>query len=359
MKLNKQLSLLLCGALMVSALAGCGGGKDASSASGSASDSQSGSVSSGASSSDSYVLPNVMVLSGPTGVGAAKLMADNEAVTPEAVANGEASPVINTATVEADNQAVSSALINGDVDIAAVATNVAASLSAKSEGAVQVLAVNTLGVLYILEKGNSVQSMADLEGRTVYATGQGANPEFVLNYLLTENGVDPANVDIQWMTAQEVTAKMASSEDGVCLLPVPAAAALMLQDAGVRQALSLTEEWSKVSSGQLAMGCIVARTDYIEENPQGVENFLSAYQDSIAYMSDPANLEDAAQLVAQYGITPNAAIARSAIPQCNLVCLTGVEMKAVLEDYYQVLYDADPASIGGVLPYDSFYYGVS
>ena len=216
MKLNKQLSLLLCGALMVSALAGCGGGKDSSSASGSASDSQSGSVSSGASSSDSYVLPNVMVLSGPTGVGAAKLMADNEAVTPEAVANGEASPVINTATVEADNQAVSSALINGDVDIAAVATNVAASLSAKSEGAVQVLAVNTLGVLYILEKGNSVQSMADLEGRTVYATGQGANPEFVLNYLLTENGVDPANVDIQWMTAQEVTAKMASSEDGVC-----------------------------------------------------------------------------------------------------------------------------------------------
>ncbi len=152
MKLNKQLSLLLCGALMVSALAGCGGGKDASSASGSASDSQSGSVSSGASSSDSYVLPNVMVLSGPTGVGAAKLMADNEAVTPEAVANGEASPVINTATVEADNQAVSSALINGDVDIAAVATNVAASLSAKSEGAVQVLAVNTLGVLYILDE---------------------------------------------------------------------------------------------------------------------------------------------------------------------------------------------------------------
>ena len=214
-------------------------------------------------------------------------------------------------------------------------------------------------MFYILEKGDSVQSMADLAGKTVYATGQGANPEFVLNHLLTENGVDPAGVDVQWMTAQEVTAKMASSEDGVCMLPVPAATALMLQDSGVRQALSLTEEWSKVSSGQLAMGCIVARTDYIEENPQGVEHFLTAYQDSIAYMSDPANLEDAAQLVAQYGITPNAAIAKSAIPQCNLVCLTGEEMKSVLEDYYQVLYDADPASIGGALPYDSFYYGVS
>lgn len=358
MKLNKQLSLLLSGALIVSALAGCGGGTDTSSDSESASASQAGSVSSGAS-SDSYVLPNLMVLSGPTGVGAAKLMADNENVTPDAVANGAAAPVINTAAVEADNQMVSSALINGDVDIAAVATNVAANLSAKSEGAIQVLAVNTLGVLYILEKGDSVQSMADLAGRTVYATGQGANPEFVLNYLLTENGVDPAEVDIQWMTPQEVTAKMASSDDGICMLPVPAATALMLQDSGVRQALSLTGEWSKVSGGQLAMGCIVARTDYIEENPLGVENFLTAYQDSISYMSDPANLEDAAQLVAQYGITPNAAIARSAIPQCNLVCLTGVEMKAVLEDYYQVLYDADPASIGGVLPYDSFYYGVS
>lgn len=358
MKLNKQLSLLLSGALIVSALAGCGGGTDTSSDSESASASQAGSVSSGAS-SDSYVLPNLMVLSGPTGVGAAKLMADNENVTPDAVANGAAAPVINTAAVEADNQMVSSALINGDVDIAAVATNVAANLSAKSEGAIQVLAVNTLGVLYILEKGDSVQSMADLAGRNVYATGQGANPEFVLNYLLTENGVDPAEVDIQWMTPQEVTAKMASSDDGICMLPVPAATALMLQDSGVRQALSLTGEWSKVSGGQLAMGCIVARTDYIEENPLGVENFLTAYQDSISYMSDPANLEDAAQLVAQYGITPNAAIAKAAIPQCNLVCLTGEEMKSVLEDYYQVLYDADPASIGGALPYDSFYYGAS
>ena len=200
--------------------------------------------------------------------------------------------------------------------------------------------------------------MADLAGKTVYATGEGANPEYVLNYLLTENGVDPADVDIQWMTAQEVTAQMVSSEDGICMLPVPAATALMIQDSGVRQALSLTDEWSQVSDGELAMGCIVARTDYIEENPQGVEAFLKAYQDSIAYMSDPDNLDEAAELVAQYGITANANIAKAAIPQCNLVCLTGEEMKTVLENYYQVLFAADPASIGGALPYDSFYYGV-
>ena len=353
MKLRKQLSLLLCGALMVSALAGCGGGNDSSSASGS--DSASGSQtasSTGDASSDSYELPDFMVLSGPTGVGAAKLMADNEAAAQE-------DKVLASAVVEADNQVVSSALINGDADIAAVATNVAANLVNKNEGSIQVLAVNTLGVLYILEKGDAVTSMADLAGKTVYATGEGANPQYVLNYLLTENGVDPAGVDIQWMTAQEVTAQMVSSEDGICMLPVPAATALMVQDAGVRQALSLTDEWSKVSDGQLAMGCIVARTDYIEENPQGVEAFLAAYEDSIEYMSNPDNLDDAAELVAQYGITANAAIAKAAIPQCNLTYLAGDEMKTVLETYYQVLFAADPASIGGALPYDSFYYGAA
>ena len=353
MKLRKQLSLLLCGALMVSALAGCGGGNDSSSASGS--DSASGSQtasSTGDASSDSYELPDFMVLSGPTGVGAAKLMADNEAAAQE-------DKVLASAVVEADNQVVSSALINGDADIAAVATNVAANLVNKNEGSIQVLAVNTLGVLYILEKGDAVTSMADLAGKTVYATGEGANPQYVLNYLLTENGVDPADVDIQWMTAQEVTAQMVSSEDGICMLPVPAATALMIQDAGVRQALSLTDEWSKVSDGQLAMGCIVARTDYIEENPQGVEAFLAAYEDSIEYMSNPDNLDDAAELVAQYGITANAAIAKAAIPQCNLTYLAGDEMKTVLETYYQVLFAADPASIGGALPYDSFYYGAA
>ena len=358
MKLKKQLSLLLCGALMVSALAGCGNGGSSSSAPGSDSTSGSQAASStGDSSAAAYELPDFMALSGPTGVGAAKLMADNENVTAEAVANGEINPSISSAVVEADNQVVSSALINGDADIAAVATNVAATLVNKNPESIQVLAVNTLGVLYILEKGDTVTSMADLAGKTVYATGEGANPQYVLNYLLTENGVDPADVDIQWMTAQEVTAQMVSSEDGICMLPVPAATALMIQDSGVREALSLSEEWSTVSDGELAMGCIVARTDYIEENPQGVEAFLSAYEDSIAYMSDPDNLEDAAELVAQYNITANANIAKAAIPQCNLVCLTGDEMKSVLEAYYQVLFDADPTSIGGALPYNSFYYG--
>ena len=143
------------------------------------------------------------------------------------------------------------------------------------------------------------------------------------------------------------------------MLPVPAATALLMKDPGVRQALDLSAEWDAVSSTPLPMGCIVARREFVEEHPEAVDAFLDLYGDSISFMSDEGNRSEAAELVAKYGITANAQIAEAAIPQCNLVCLTGVEMKAVLEDYYQVLYDADPASIGGVLPYDSFYYGVS
>lgn len=344
--MKKKLSLLLAAALTLSMLASCGP-KTTSDGSGSVSGSENSSSSVSTQTTD---LPDFMVLSGPTGVGAAKLMADNETAAEE-------DKVIASATVVADNQEVNDALISGSADIAAIATNVAATLSAKTDGAIQVLAVNTLGVLYILEKGDSVNSMADLAGKTVYATGQGANPEYVLNYLLTQNGVDPADVDIQWMTAQEVSAKMTSSEQAICMLPVPAATALMIQDSGVRQAVSLSDEWDALGQGSLAMGCVVARTEYVEENPQAVENFLTAYEASINYMKDEANADQASQLVAQYEITPNAKVAAAAIPQCNLTYLAGQEMRSTLEQYYQVLFQADPAAIGGSMPYDSFYYG--
>jgi NitT/TauT family transport system substrate-binding protein len=251
------------------------------------------------------------------------------------------------------------ALINGDADIAAVATNVAANLVNKTDGGIQVLAINTPGVLYILEKGDTVQTMSDLRGKTLYApsTAKGANPEYILNYLLEENDVEPDQVNIEWMTPQEITAKMASSDAGVCMLPVPAATALLLKDSGVREAISLSDEWDKLENGALAQGCIVARTEYVQAHPEQVTNFLSAYEQSIAYMNDEANRADAAELVARYGITANAAIAARAIPQCNLTYIAGSEMKDILEPFYQIMYQADPKSIGGAMPYDSFYYG--
>ena len=295
-------------------------------------------------------LPRLMVLAGPTGVGAAKLMADNEAAA-------DADKVVASAEVVADNEMVKNALVSGETDIAAAATNLAATLYNKAGGSLEVLAVNTLGVLYILENGESVQSMADLAGKTLYATGQGANPEYVLNYLLDKNGVDAANVNIQWMTPQEVTAKMTSGEGGICMLPVPAATAVLMKAEGVRQALSLSEVWDAVGEGPLAQGCIVVRREFAEQHPDAVARFLDAYRASIDFMSAEANRAEAAELVAKYEITPNAQIAAKAIPQCNLTCLTGGEMKSALEGFYQVMLSADPASIGGAMPDAAFYYG--
>ena len=354
--MKRTLSFLLTAALSLSLLAGCGPKNPpagtSSSAPGSSSSQPDGSgdaSSTGDTSAAHGPTPRLMVLSGPTGVGAAKLMADADAGTPAA-----------TVEVVTDNTQVQTALANGDVDIAAIATNAAASLYAKTDGGIQVLAVNTLGVLYILEKGDTVHAMADLAGKTLYAPSntKGANPEHILNHLLEGSGVDPSQVNIEWLTPQEITVKMTSSDAGICMLPVPAATALLVKDSGVREAISLSDAWQDLEGSPLPMGCVVARTEYIEENPLGVEAFLAAYEKSINYISDPANSADASALVAQYEFAPNDQVAAKAIPQCSLTFVTGQEMKTTLEDYYTILFQTAPASIGGGLPYDSFYYGV-
>ena len=289
----------------------------------------------------------VMVMSGPTGVGAAKMMADSAAAGDAAAYNF---------SVVAGNDEVAPALAKGEVDIACIATNLAANLYNKQTD-IKVLAVNTLGVLYVLEKGSGVSDVSSLKGKTIYATGKAANPEYILSHVLTQNGIDPVNdVDIQWMTPQEVTAKMAQSTDGVCMLPVPAATALMMKDAGVREALNVSAEWDKISENPLVMGCVVARTAFIQENPQLVEQFLAEYEQSINFMKDESNSATAAECVAQFGITANAAIAAKAIPQCNLTYMAGEQMRTAIQNYYEVLFTADPASIGGGNPDDAFYY---
>lgn len=345
--MKRKLSLLLCAALTLSLLAGCGP-KNTGNGSASGSDSTSQSTSQN---TEDRTQVDFMVLSGPTGVGAAKLLSDNDAGTTLNDYNAE---------VVTENGQIQTALTSGEVDIAAIATNVAANLAAQSDGSIQMLAVNTLGVLYILDKNVGVTSLADLSGKTIYATGKGANPEYILNYLLTQNGVDPTtDVTIEWLTAEEVSAKMISSDSAVCMLPVPAATALMAKDSAVKQAISLSDAWDELGNGSLAMGCVVARTEFIEENPQAVADFLTEYEASINYMKDEANLDTASELVAQYKITPSAAIAAAAIPQCNLTFASGQEMKNLVEGYFSVLFQANPASIGGRMPYDSFYYGVA
>ena len=343
--MKRPLSLFLTVMMALSLLSGCGYKPE------SASSPYPGSDQSDASAPNQRTEVNLMVLSGPTGVGAAKLLHDNEL---------DASSNHYNVTVATDNSEVTDALINKDADIAAIATNAAAALYAQNDGAIQVLAVNTLGVLYILEKGDTVHSLADLAGKTLYCPSntKGANPEHILNHLLSKTNMDQVTVNIEWLTPQEITAKITSSDAGICMLPVPAATALMVQDSDVRQAVSLSEAWEDLEGASLPMGCVVVRTAFAEEHPQAVEAFLEEYRQSIRYMNDPANLTDAAALVAGYGIAPNAKVAEKAIPLCSLTFLTGQEMREVLEGYYGILFQAEPKSIGGGLPYDSFYYGL-
>lgn len=334
---NRILAFLMC-AVMVLGLAACGKGAASSQPDLSVSGSVSGDVSDPA----PETVVNVMAMSGPTGVGAAKMMAD-------------ALPGYNF-TVVSGNDEVAPALAKGEVDIACIATNVASNLYNKTDS-ITVLAANTLGVLYILEKGGTVTDVASLKGKTIYANGQGANPEFVLDHLLSENGVDPdKDVTIEFMTPDEVVAKMVQSANGVCLLPVPKATALMIKDSAVREAINVSAAWDEIAESPLVMGCVVVRNQFLEENPDLVEQFLRDYEASINYMKDEANLTAAAELVAQFGITPNAAIAAKAIPQCNLTFLTGAEMRDAIQGYYEVLFAADPTSIGGGIPDDSFYF---
>ncbi|MBQ9045644.1 MAG: ABC transporter substrate-binding protein [Oscillospiraceae bacterium] len=295
---------------------------------------------------------NLAVLAGPTGIGAASLMEANDA--------GE---TVNhyTFTVASAPDEVVAGVSNGSLDLAAVPTNLASTLYAKTEGGVQIVALNTLGVLYILENGDTVNSVADLKGKTVYATGQGSNPEYVLEYLLTENGLtysldgSEADVQLQFMASEELTAGMVSGEYDLCMLPVPAVTAVMAQNQDVRAALDLTAEWDALGvDGKLTQGCIIVRTAFAEEHPDAVKAFLQEYAASIeSVLADPAH---AGELCEQYGIVAKAGIATKAIPDCNLVCVTGDDVRPAIEPFFQVLLDANPQSVGGALPGDDFYF---
>ena len=305
-----------------------------------------------------YQTVHLGLLSGPTGMGAAKMLADNdEAYAQVEAGTYEGGTLLRYEVTLGSDPAndIVPRLTNGELDIAAIPTNLAATLYNRTDGGIKLLALNTLGVLHILENGDTVNSLADLEGRTLYATGQGSNPEYVLNYLLEANGLDPAaDVDIQWLASEELTARMASGDIDLCMLPVPAATTVMMQNSDVRDAIDLNDAWTESGAqGTFTMGCLVARTEWLEDNSELVPGILEEYAASID--SANSNPEEPAALIEQYGIVPKAAVAQAAIPQANMVCVTGEDMKGIA-DYYQVLFDADPTSIGGAIPGEDFYY---
>ena len=292
----------------------------------------------------------IAALKGPTALGMLKMMEDQE--------NGVA-PDNYEIELAGSADEILGRIIQGEIDIAAVPVNVGSVLYNKTEGKVQLLAINTLGVLYLLEKGDSIKSFKDLKGQTIYTVGQGSTPEYVLRYLLTENNIDPDNdVTIEFKSeASEVAALIQAGEATIAMLPQPFVTSVLAQNEGLRVALDITEEWAQVGTGsELTQGCVVIQKAFAEEHPDVVERFLKEYQESVDYTNN--QLEEAGALAEKYGIIAKAAVAVKAIPACNIVLLTGADMKTAASGFLEVMYNANPQSVGGKLPLDDFYYGV-
>ena len=287
------------------------------------------------------VTVNIGVLKGPTGMSAAWLMDQND----QKLSANE-----YNFTVTGTPDAITGQLINGDMDIAALPTNAISALYNKTEGKISVLGVNALGVLYILENGNSINSVSDLAGKTVLASGKGSTAEYVLNYILEKNGVI---AEIVWAAEHSEAATLALKGDyDIVMLPEPFVTNVTAKSDAFRVALDLTEEWEALGNGELTMGGIAVRTAFLEEHPDAVKAFVDEYGKSVAFTNSQP--EDAAKLIAKYEIAAEE-VAKNAIPRCNIVWLHGKDYKAVLENFLGVVYNANPAGIGGKMPGNDFY----
>ena len=336
----KRVIALAMSAVMMLSLTACAGGSEASS-----------SAPEGSSAvAEERAAVRVGGLKGPTAMGMVKLMEEDAAGT-------TANDYEFTLAGSADE--INPLLIKGELDIAAVPTNVASVLYNKTEGQVEILALNTLGVLYVVENGNTIQSVEDLRGKTIYSTGKGATPEYALNYILGENGLAAGtDVTVEYKSEHsELASLLAAGQADLAVLPQPFVTSVLAKNPDVRIALNLTEEWDKVTEdgSKLTMGALVVRKDFAESNPEAVRNFLKEYQASTQYVTDEANLDDAAALIEQYGII-SAAVAKQALPYCNIVCITGEEMRTAAEGFLSILAKANPQSVGGTLPAEDFYY---
>lgn len=293
---------------------------------------------------------NVLALKGPTAMGMVRFMQESE--------DGKAVDNNYNFSIVAAVDEVAPKLVQSQIDIAAVPANLASVLYNNTKGGVQVLAINTLGVLYIVESGDTVQSVADLKGKTIYASGKGATPEYALNYILAQNGLTD-DVTIEWKSEHaECLSLLTTTPNAIAMLPQPFVTTAQTKAQNIRVALDLTEEWNALQAGAAApsaliTGVVVGRTEFVNENPQAVSAFLDHYKASVEFVN--ANTADAAALVGKYDIVP-AAVAEKALPKCNIAFIEGSEMKDKLVGYLSVLFEQNPKSVGGALPADEFYY---
>ena len=323
--MKKAISLILVLALLVMAFAGC----------------------SAPQAEEEDVTIRIGGLKGPTSMGLVKLMEDNE--------TGEAKNSYEF-TIAGSADEVTPKLVQGELDIVAVPANLASVLYQNTDGAVQLLAINTLGVIYIVEKGETINSVADLAGKTIYATGKGSTPEYALRYILSENGVDPdTDVTIEWKSEPtEVVSTLAAEDGGIAMLPQPYVTVAQGSVEGLRIAIDLTEAWDALENGSMLLtGVLVVRKDFADAHPQAIADFLEEYQASTEYVNE--NNADAAQLIEKFDIV-KADVAEKALPYCNITYIAGADMVEPMDGYLQVLFDQNAESVGGALPGDDFYY---
>lgn len=287
------------------------------------------------------VVTRVGSLKGPTSIGLVKLMSEENANY--------------SFTMETDASALMTGMVSGDLDIALIPANAAAIWYSKIESGVTCLDVNTLGVLYVISADDSIASIEDLAGKTIYLPGQGTSPDYVLQYLLAQHDMSLEDVNVQYQSeGTEVIAALTADPEGVGLLPQPAVTAAVAKLEGFSVVLNLTEEWDKVSETSLLTGVTVVRNEFLAEHPEAVAQFLADHEASTAYVAE--DVAGAAQLTETFGIMEKAAVAEKAIPACNVTFVAGQEMKDMVSAYLQVLFDLNPASVGGNLPGDDFYY---
>lgn len=287
-------------------------------------------------------------LTGPTSMGMVELMETSE--------NGTAANSYSF-TIAGSADELTPEIIQGKLDIAAVPINLAAVLFNNTDGAVSMLAVNTLGVLYITEKGNEINTLSDLKGKTIYATGKGTIPEYVLRYLLTEDGLDPdRDIEIEWKTEPaEIVALLSEPGGGIAMMPQPYVTIAQTQIDELRTVIDLTEQWNKLDNGSsLITGVLIVNNEFAEKYPEQLNAFLEEYEKSTQFVN--SNTKQAAQLIEKFGIF-KASVAEEAIPYCNITYLDGREMKEAAEGYLDILFEYNPKSVGGSLPGDGFYYG--
>lgn len=291
---------------------------------------------------------DIAALKGPTAMGMVKLMSDSE--------NGLNSDGNEYSFIlEGAVDAVTPKLVKGEVDISAIPANLASVLYNNTGSQIQVLAINTLGVLYIAEKGDTIKSVEDLRGRTIYASGKGATPEYALMYILEQNGLKVGkDVFIEWRSEHaECVAALLASENAVAMLPQPFLTTALMNNPDVRVALDLNTLWYEKMGSELITGVVAARKDFVENNEVAVRAFLDSYEQSVEFVN--SNNAEAAKLIGDYGIIAEK-VALKALPGCNITFISGERMQQALSNYLEVLYEQNPASVGGKVPEEGFYF---